>query len=55
MLIAAARPLLRAGVARLLSGADPSLEVIGEAATNAEQALEGLRGLGPTWCWPTSA
>ncbi len=46
VLIAAARPLLRAGVARLLSGADPSLEVIGEAAT-AEQALEACAGLRP--------
>ena len=46
VLIAAARPLLRAGVARLLSGADPGLEVIGEAAT-AEQALEARAGLRP--------
>ncbi len=46
MLIAAARPLLRAGVARLLSGADPSLEVIGEAAS-AEQALAACAGLRP--------
>ena len=46
VLIAAARPLLRAGVARLLSGAEPGLEVIGEAAT-AEQALEARAGLRP--------
>jgi DNA-binding NarL/FixJ family response regulator/GAF domain-containing protein len=46
VLIAAARPLLRAGVARLLSGADPGLEVVGEAAT-AEQALEACAGLRP--------
>ena len=46
VLIAAARPLLRAGVARLLSGAEPGLEVIGEAAT-AEQALEACAGLRP--------
>ena len=46
VLIAAARPLLRAGVARLLSGADPGLEVIGEVAT-AEQALEARAGLRP--------
>ena len=46
VLIAAARPLLRAGVARLLSGADPGLEVIGEAAT-AEQALEACAALRP--------
>ncbi len=46
VLIAAARPLLRAGVARLLSGADPGLEVIGEVAT-AEQALEARACLRP--------
>jgi len=46
VLVAAARPLLRAGVARLLSGADPGLEVIGEAAT-AAQALEACSDLRP--------
>jgi DNA-binding NarL/FixJ family response regulator/signal transduction histidine kinase len=39
VLIAAARPLLRAGIARLLTAADPGLEVVGEVAT-AEQALD---------------
>ena len=46
VLIAAARPLLRAGVARLLSGSDPGLEVIGEAAT-AAQALQACADLRP--------
>jgi signal transduction histidine kinase/DNA-binding NarL/FixJ family response regulator len=46
VLIAAARPLLRAGMARLLSGAEPGIEVVGEAAT-AEQALDACSGLRP--------
>jgi DNA-binding NarL/FixJ family response regulator len=46
VLIVAARPLLRAGVARLLSATDPGLEVVGEAAT-AEQALDACSGLRP--------
>jgi DNA-binding NarL/FixJ family response regulator/signal transduction histidine kinase len=46
VLIAAARPLLRAGIARLLSATDPGLEVVGEAAT-AEQALDACSGLRP--------
>ena len=46
VLIAVARPLLRAGVARLLSGTDPGLEVIGEAAT-AKQALDACADLRP--------
>jgi DNA-binding NarL/FixJ family response regulator len=46
VLIAAARPLLRAGAARLLSGTDPGLEVVGEAAT-AEQALAACADLRP--------
>ena len=46
VLIAVARPLLRAGVARLLSGTEPGLEVIGEAAT-AKQALDACADLRP--------
>jgi signal transduction histidine kinase/DNA-binding NarL/FixJ family response regulator len=46
VLIAAARPLLRAGIVRLLSWADPGIEVIGEAATAAE-ALQACRELRP--------
>ncbi len=46
VLIAAARPLLRAGIARLLSGTDPGLEVVGEAAT-AEEALDACSDLRP--------
>ena len=46
VLIAAARPLLRAGIARLLSATDPGLEVVGEAAT-AEQALDACSHLRP--------
>jgi hypothetical protein len=42
VLIAAARPLLRAGIARLLSATDPGLEVVDEAAT-ADQALAAIR------------
>ncbi|MGD0065046.1 MAG: GAF domain-containing protein [Streptosporangiaceae bacterium] len=46
VLVAAARPLLRAGIVRLLSGHEPDIDVIGEAAT-AEQALEACRDLRP--------
>jgi len=46
VLIAAARPLLRAGIARLLSATDPGLEVVGEAAT-ADQALTACVDLRP--------
>jgi len=46
VLIASSRPLLRAGVARLLSGTDPGLEVVGEAATAAE-ALDACADLRP--------
>jgi len=46
VLIVAARPLLRAGIARLLSATDPGLEVVAEAAT-AEQALDACSGLRP--------
>jgi DNA-binding NarL/FixJ family response regulator len=46
ILVAAARPLLRAGIARMLSGNEPGIEVIGEVAT-AEQALEACQDLRP--------
>jgi DNA-binding NarL/FixJ family response regulator len=46
ILVAAARPLLRAGIVRLLSGNEPGIEVIGEVAT-AEQALEACQDLRP--------
>ena len=46
ILVAAARPLLRAGIVRLLSGNEPGIEVIGEVAT-AEQALEACHDLRP--------
>jgi DNA-binding NarL/FixJ family response regulator/signal transduction histidine kinase len=46
VLIAAARPVLRAGIARLLTAADPGLEVVGEVAT-AEQALDVCSSLQP--------
>ena len=46
VLVAAARPLLRAGIVRLLSGNEPGIEVIGEVAT-AEQALEACHDLRP--------
>jgi DNA-binding NarL/FixJ family response regulator/signal transduction histidine kinase len=46
VLIAAARPLLRAGIARLLSTTDPGLEVVGEVTT-ADQALDACSGLRP--------
>ncbi len=46
VLVAAARPLLRAGIVRLLTGNEPGIEVIGEVAT-AEQALEACQDLRP--------
>ena len=46
VLVAAARPLLRAGLARLLSATEPGLEVVGEATT-ADQALDACSGLRP--------
>ena len=46
VLIAAARPMLRAGVARLLSLTEPGIEVIGEVAT-AAGALEASQDLRP--------
>ncbi len=46
VLIAAGRPLLRAGIARLLSGAEPGIEVAGEVATT-EEALTACRELRP--------
>ena len=46
VLVAAARPLLRAGIVRLLSGNEPGIEVIGEVAT-AEQAVEACHDLRP--------
>jgi DNA-binding NarL/FixJ family response regulator len=46
VLVAAARPLLRAGIVRLLAGTEPGIEVIGEAGTAAD-ALEACRELRP--------
>ena len=46
VLVAAARPLLRAGIVRLLSGHEPGIEVVGEVAT-AEQALKACHELRP--------
>ena len=46
VLIAAGRPLLRAGIARLLSGTEPGIEVAGEVATTAD-ALAASRKLRP--------
>ena len=46
VLVAAARPLLRAGLARLLSATEPGLEVVGEVTT-ADQALDACSGLRP--------
>ncbi len=46
VLIAVGRPLLRAGIAQLLSGAEPGIEVLGDAATTAE-ALTACRELRP--------
>jgi signal transduction histidine kinase/DNA-binding NarL/FixJ family response regulator len=46
VLVAAARPLLRAGIVRLLSGYEPGIEVVGEVAT-AERALQACHELRP--------
>jgi signal transduction histidine kinase/DNA-binding NarL/FixJ family response regulator len=46
VLVAAGRPVLRAGLARLLSWTEPGIEVVGEVAT-AEQALEACHSLRP--------
>jgi signal transduction histidine kinase/DNA-binding NarL/FixJ family response regulator len=46
VLIAAGRPMLRAGIARLLSGTEPGIEVVGEAET-ARDALKARAELKP--------
>jgi len=46
VLIAAARPVLRAGIVRLLSSTEPGIHVIGEAATAAD-ALAACQDLRP--------
>ena len=46
VLVAAARPVLRAGLARLLAWTEPGVEVVGEVGT-AEQALEACQALRP--------
>jgi signal transduction histidine kinase/DNA-binding NarL/FixJ family response regulator len=46
VLIAAARPVPRAGLARLLSWTEPGVEVVGEVGT-AEQALEACQAMHP--------
>jgi signal transduction histidine kinase/DNA-binding NarL/FixJ family response regulator len=46
VLVAAARPLMRAGIVRLLSWAEPGIDVVGEAATAAD-AVEACRELRP--------
>ena len=46
VLIAAARPLVRAGIVRLLSATEPGIEVISEVATAAD-ALEASQDLRP--------
>jgi len=46
VLVAAGRPVLRAGLVRLLAGNEPGIEVIGEAAT-AAQALAACQELRP--------
>jgi len=46
VLVAAGRPLLRAGTARLLSGAEPGIEVAAEVATT-DEALAACRELRP--------
>ncbi len=46
VLVAAGQPVLRAGVSRLLSFAEPGIEVVGEVGT-AEQALAACRALRP--------
>jgi signal transduction histidine kinase/DNA-binding NarL/FixJ family response regulator len=46
VLIAAARPVLRAGLARLLTWTEPGIEVVGEVAT-AKEAVEACLALRP--------
>jgi signal transduction histidine kinase/DNA-binding NarL/FixJ family response regulator len=46
VLVAASRPVLRAGLARLLSWTEPGIETVGEVAT-AGQALEACQSLQP--------
>jgi signal transduction histidine kinase/DNA-binding NarL/FixJ family response regulator len=46
VLVAAGRPVLRAGLARLLSWTEPGVEVVGEVGT-VEQALEACQVLRP--------
>jgi signal transduction histidine kinase/DNA-binding NarL/FixJ family response regulator len=46
VLVVAGRPVLRAGLARLLSWTEPGVEVVGEVGT-AEEALEACRALRP--------
>jgi signal transduction histidine kinase/DNA-binding NarL/FixJ family response regulator len=46
VLIAAGRPVLRAGLARLLSWTEPGIEVIGEVAT-AKEVLDACQALRP--------
>ena len=46
MLVAAGPPVLRAGLARLLSWTDPGIEVVAEVGTAAE-ALEACADLRP--------
>ncbi len=46
VLIAARRPVLRAGLARLLSWTEPGLDIVGEVAA-AEQAVEACRDVQP--------
>jgi signal transduction histidine kinase/DNA-binding NarL/FixJ family response regulator len=46
VLVAAAQPVVRAGLSRLLSWTEPGVEVIGEAGTAAD-ALEACRALRP--------
>jgi signal transduction histidine kinase/DNA-binding NarL/FixJ family response regulator len=46
VLVAAGQPVLRAGLARLMSWTEPGIEVVGEVAT-AEQALEACQVLRP--------
>jgi len=46
VLVGAGQPVLRAGLARLLSWSEPGIEVIGEVAS-AEQALDACRALRP--------
>lgn len=46
VLVAARRPVLRAGLARLLTWTEPGAEIVGEVAT-ADEALEACRELQP--------